>query len=75
MGEEKAVEIAEAADLVLNGYAVTRDGENFKVVNLHTGRAAYIMASGDLSETNMDEVESEIACRIVNENRRYIVAA
>ena len=75
MGEEKAIEIAEAADLVLNGYAVTRDGENFKVVNLHTGRAAYILASGELSETNMDEVESEIACRIVNENRRYIVAA
>ena len=75
MSEEKAIEVAEAADLVLNGYAVTRDGENFKVVNLHTGRAAYIMASGELSETNMDEVESEIACRIVNENRRYIVAA
>ena len=75
MSEEKAIEVAEAADLVLNGYAVTRDGENFKVVNLHTGRAAYIMVSGELSETNMDEVESEIACRIVNENRRYIVAA
>ena len=75
MSEEKAIEIALAADLVLNGYAVTRDGENFKVVNLNTGRAAYIMASGELSETNMDEVESEIACRIVNENRRYIVAA
>lgn len=75
MSEEKAVEIAEAADLVLNGYAVTRDGENFKVVNLHTGKAAYIMASGDLSETNMDEVEAEIACRIVSENRRYIAAA
>ena len=75
MSEEKAIEIALAADLVLNGYAVTRDGENFRVVNLHTGRAAYIMASGELIETNMDEVESEIACRIVNENRRYIVAA
>lgn len=75
MSEEKAIEIAEAANLVLNGYAVTRDGENFKVVNLHTGKAAYIMASGELSETNMDEVESAIACRIVSENRRYIVAA
>ena len=75
MSEEKAIEVAEAADLVLNGYAVTRDGENFRVVNLYTGKAAYIMASGELSETNMDEVESEIACRIVNENRRYIVAA
>ena len=75
MSEEKAVKIAEAADLVLNGYAVTRDGENFRVVNLNTGKAAYVTASGALSETNMDEVEAEIACRIVNENRRYIVAA
>ena len=75
MSEEKAIEIAEAADLVLNGYAVTRDGENFRVVNLNTGKAAYVMASGALSETNMDDVEAEIACRIVNENRRYIVAA
>ena len=75
MREEMATEIAEAADLVLNGYAVTRDGENFRVVNLNTGKAAYIMSSGALSETNMDEVEAEIACRIVSENRRYIVAA
>jgi len=75
MPEEKAMKIAEAADLVLNGYAVTRDGENFKVINLHSGKAAYIMSSGALSETNMDEVEAEIARRIVNENRRYIAAA
>lgn len=75
MSEEKAMAIAEAADLVLNGYAVTRDGDNFKVINLMTGKAAYIMGSGTLSETNMDEVEAEIAVRIVNENRRYIFAA
>lgn len=75
MSEARAIEIAESADLVLNGYAVTRDGENFKVVNLRTGKAAYITSSGELSETNMDDVESEIAMRIVRENRRYIVAA
>ena len=66
MSEAKAIEVDEAADLVLNGYAVTRDGENFKVVNLRTGKAAYIMSSGELSETNMDDVESEIAMRIVD---------
>ena len=75
MTEEKAMAIAEGADLVLNGYAVARDGENFRVINLKTGKAAYVMASGALSETNMDEVESEIAVRIVSENRRYITAA
>ena len=73
MTEEKAMAIAE--DLVLNGYAVTRDGENFRVVNLKTGKAAYVMGSGALSETNMDEVESAIAVRIVSENRKYITAA
>lgn len=75
MSEEKAIAIAENADLVLNGYAVTRDDGNFRVVNLKTGKAAYIVASGELSETNMDEVESAIAVRIVSENRKYITAA
>jgi len=75
MIEEKAMAIAESSDLVLNGYAVTRDGENFRVINLKTGKAAYIMGSGALSETNMDEVESAIAVRIVSENRKYITAA
>lgn len=75
MSEQKALAIADAADLILNGYAVTRDGMNFRVVNLHSGKAAYIMESGALSETNMDDAEAEIALRIVAENRRYIPAA
>ena len=75
MDEEKARAIAENSDMVLNGYAVTLDAGNFRVVNLKTGKAAYIMASGELSETNMDEVESAIAMRIVSENRKYIMAA
>ncbi len=75
MSEAQAIAIAESADLVLNGYAVTQDNGNFKVVNLRTGKAAYIMSSGELSETNMDDVEAEIATRIVAENRRYITAA
>ena len=75
MTEENAMAIAESSDLVLNGYAVTRDGENFRVINLKTGKAAYVMGSGALSETNMDEVESAIAVRIVSENRKYITAA
>ena len=74
MPDDRAIEIAENADLVLNGYAVTRDGNNFRVVNLRSGKAAYIMNDGTLSETNMDNVESDIAIRIVLDNRRYITA-
>ena len=75
MPDDRAIKIAENADLVLNGYAVTRDGDNFRVVNLRTGKAAYIMNDGTLSETNMDNIESDIAIRIVLDNRRYITAA
>ena len=75
MTEERAMAIAESSDIVLNGYAVTRDRENFRVINLKTGKAAYVMGSGALSETNMDEVEAAIAVRIVSENRKYITAA
>ena len=75
MPDDRAIEIAENADLVLNGYAVMRDGDNFRVVNLRSGKAAYIMNDGTLSETNMDNVESDIAIRIVLDNRRYITAA
>lgn len=75
MPDDRAIEIAENADLVLNGYAVTRDGDNFRVVNLRSGKAAYIMNDGTLSETNMDNVESDIAIHIVLDNRRYITAA
>ena len=75
MPDDRAIEIAENADLVLNGYAVTRAGDNFRVVNLRSGKAAYIMNDGTLSETNMDNVESDIAIRIVLDNRRYITAA
>ena len=75
MPDDRAIKIAENADLVLNGYAVTRDGNNFRVVNLRSGKAAYIMNDGTLSETNMDNVESDIAIRIVLDNRRYITAA
>ena len=47
MSEAKAIEIAESADLILNGYAVTMDGDNFKVINLRTGKASYILSSGE----------------------------
>ena len=75
MPEAKAAAIAEQADLVLNGYAVTCAADGFRVVNLRTGKAAYVMGNGELSETNMDEVEAGIALRIVGENRRYLRGA
>jgi len=70
--EQTAIDVAIAADLVLNGYAVTKDGENFRVVNLRSGKAAYVLGSGEVGETNMDDVEMAIAARMVSENLRYL---
>lgn len=49
------MEIADAADMIVNGYAFTKDGENVKVLNLNNPeKAAYLSQNGDVLETSME---------------------
>ena len=41
-------EIADAADVIVNGYAYTKDGENIRVLNLNNPeKAAYLNRAGN----------------------------
>lgn len=42
MSEEKIREIANAANLVVDGYAMLQDGARVKVVHLYTGRVVVV---------------------------------
>ena len=54
-------EIADAADVIVNGYAYTKDGENIRVLNLNNPeKAAYLNRAGEVLETSMDDIELEI---------------
>ena len=66
-------EIADAAEMIVNGYAFTRDGENIRVLNLNNPeKAAYLSRSGDILETSMDDIELEIVLEYYQRNRKYM---
>lgn len=74
MSEEKVKEIADAAELIVCGYAILRDGGNFKIVNLNSGHASLISSDGKVLETSMDDIEIAIALRRFHNNRQFLAA-
>lgn len=67
------LEVADKADVIVNGYAFTRNGKNVKVLNLnHVGRAAVLSKDGEVLETSMDDIELDIVLDYYKKNRRYM---
>jgi hypothetical protein len=66
-------QVADAADLIVNGYAFTRCEEGFRVLNLNrTDRAAVISEAGEVLETSMDDIEIRIVRDYWEKNRRFV---
>lgn len=66
-------EIADAADVIVNGYAYTKDGGNIRVLNLNNPeKAAYLNRAGEVLETSMDDIELEIILDYYKKNRKYM---
>jgi hypothetical protein len=72
MPEIKMKEIADAADMVVNGYAYTCIGDNIRVLNLRTGKAALVTLGHEVSETNMDDMDLGVAMRYLIENEQFM---
>lgn len=67
------MEIADAADMIVNGYAFTKDGENLRVLNLNNPeKAAYLSQNGDVLETSMDDIELDIVSEYYQKNRECL---
>lgn len=67
------LEVAEAAEMIINGYAFTKVGENVKVLNLNkTEKAAYLNQQGEVLETSMDDIELDIILEYYQKNRKYM---
>ena len=66
-------EVADAAEVIVNGYAFTKDGTNVKVLNLNRAdRAAVLSQDGEVLETSMDDVELDIVIDYYKRNRKYM---
>ena len=66
-------QVADAADMIVNGYAFTRCTEGFRVLNLnHPDHVVVFSDSGKVLETSMDDIEVRIAGDYLKKNRKFM---
>ncbi len=69
MNTEEIISIADAADMIVDGYAFTRCDLGVSVLNLaDPTRAVVLDSSGNMLETTMDDLELEIVCSLYERN-------
>lgn len=65
--------IADKADLIINGYAFTREDNQIHVLNLNCPDKAVVFNSeGEVLETTMDDIELSIAIRYLSQNMKFM---
>lgn len=66
-------DIADKADMIVSGYAFTKEKDFVQVLNLSApNRALVLNAMGEVLETNMDDIEIEIVMDIYRRNKQYL---
>ena len=65
--------IADNADIIVNGYAFTYEGDRIYVLNLNRpDKAVVFISTGEVLETTMDDIELSIARRYLQQNKKYM---
>lgn len=73
MPETMLQDIADKADMIIRGYAFTRDGDLIRVFNLNDRESSMvIMPDGTMVETNMNEIEQALVLDIWGKNAKYM---
>lgn len=66
-------EIADNADMIINGYAFTSKNNGFRIINLNNPkRAAFINKEGNVLETSMDDIELSIINTYFEKNKQLL---
>ena len=66
-------EVADKADMIINGYAFTKSTEGFKVLNLNNPKKALLLSlNGEILETSMDDIENQIVKYYFNNNKTFL---
>lgn len=64
------MQVADKADMIINGYAFTKENDLIRVLNLNNPeKAVMIDKSGDVLETSMDDIEIQIVKTYWNKNK------
>ena len=70
---DKIKEIADKADMIVNGYAFTRENDQIRILNLNNlDKALVISADGKALETTMDDIEIRIVLDYWNSDCEFM---
>ena len=65
--------IADKAQVIVNGYAFTKEDSQIRVLNLNRPDKAVVFSQeGEVLETTMDDIELSIASRYLRQNQKYM---
>lgn len=65
-------DIADKADMIINGYAFTDNDGWIRVLNLNCLNHAAVIYEGKIVETNMDDIENEIVMEYYRNNKEFM---
>ena len=65
-------EIADKADMIINGYAFTREGEYVRILNLNCVNHAAAIYGGKIVDTNMDDIENQIVIDYYEQDNQFM---
>ena len=70
---DKIKEIADKADMIVNGYAFTRENNQIRILNLNNlDKALVISEDGKGLETTMDDIDIRIALDYWDSDRKFM---
>ena len=70
---DKVREIADAADMIVDGYSFTKSGDLIHVLNLsRPDRASVLNMAGEALETSMDDIEICIVQGYFARNKQFM---
>ena len=72
MPEKKAQKIADAAEVIVNGYAMGKHKNGVRIVNLDTGHVVVASVEGVVIVSDMDPIEEKIAIEHFIRNRQFM---
>lgn len=65
-------DIADKADMIINGYAFTKEREYIRVLNLNCLNHAAVIYKDKVVETNMDDIEKQIVIDYYENNKQFM---
>ena len=65
-------DVADNANMIINGYAYTKDGDYIRVLNLNCLNNAAVIYKDEIVETNMDDIEAYKVNKLYQANVKYM---